>query len=137
MNMTRSLSYEERSLWSLPIHVEGNSALNGQSVNFTRHVDVSFSPLDCPKTFCMIVFNKYHAIRHINCNVLFQIKVTDVNEPPTDIGIIGSWEVEENSPAGTMIGTLTTVDSDVGQQYTYSLLAVAQRFLLLFKFICM
>ena len=77
----------------------------------------------------------YDDTRHLNCNVLFQIKVTDINEPPTDIDIIGSWDVEENSPAGTMIGTLTTVDSDVGQQYTYSLLAVAQRFLLLFKYI--
>lgn len=52
--------------------------------------------------------------------------VKDTNEAPTDIDIVGSWEVDENLPPGSMIGTLVTFDEDVGQKYSYFLLAVAK-----------
>jgi VCBS repeat-containing protein len=52
----------------------------------------------------------------------FVITVTDVNEAPTGI-LIDSSTVDENQPAGTAVGTLTTLDPDAGDTHTYSIVA--------------
>ncbi|MBI5568946.1 MAG: VCBS repeat-containing protein [Desulfomonile tiedjei] len=52
----------------------------------------------------------------------FTITVTDVNEVPTDISLIGST-VAENLPADTVVGTLGATDQDTGQTFTYSLVS--------------
>lgn len=52
----------------------------------------------------------------------FTIHVTDVNEAPTDITLSAS-EVPENKPAGTVVGTLGTVDQDAGDTFTYTLVS--------------
>ena len=54
-----------------------------------------------------------------------QVEVVDVNEPPTEIRVYGGGEVEENSPEGTLVARLTTVDPEPYQTYNYSVLAVA------------
>ncbi|MDQ3822234.1 MAG: cadherin domain-containing protein [Actinomycetota bacterium] len=51
------------------------------------------------------------------------ITVTNVNEPPTDVNLSNS-SVAENQPAGTSVGTLSTVD-DPGSTHTYTLVAGA------------
>ena len=52
----------------------------------------------------------------------FTITVTDVNEnkSPTKI-FISKDEIAENQPANTVIGTLTTIDPDMDDKHTYSL----------------
>jgi hypothetical protein len=50
--------------------------------------------------------------------------VKDVNEPPLNVLINGKRTVVENSKPGTVIGNLTTEDSDDGQRYNYTLLGV-------------
>nr|WP_245454889.1 cadherin domain-containing protein [Mesorhizobium sp. M3A.F.Ca.ET.080.04.2.1] len=58
-------------------------------------------------------------------NKVFTIAVTDVNDtqnqPPTDISLSAS-SVDENSPAGTVVGTLSATDPDSGENFTFALL---------------
>jgi regulation of enolase protein 1 (concanavalin A-like superfamily) len=51
----------------------------------------------------------------------FTITVTDVQDPPTDI-LLSNTSIAENQ-AGATIGTLSTVDPDTGDTFTYSLLS--------------
>ncbi|MCT0216791.1 cadherin repeat domain-containing protein [Synechococcus sp. CS-1330] len=48
--------------------------------------------------------------------------VIDLNEAPTDL-IFTSSGVQENSPAATVIGTLSATDPDAGSTFTYALVA--------------
>ena len=48
-----------------------------------------------------------------------------VNRPPTDIAL-SPGSVDENSANGTVVGTLSTTDSDSGETFTYALLDDAE-----------
>ncbi|MCP9788457.1 leucine-rich repeat protein [Cyanobium sp. Maggiore-St4-Cus] len=48
--------------------------------------------------------------------------VIDINESPTDL-VFTSSGVQENSPATTVIGTLSATDPDAGSSFTYILVA--------------
>ncbi len=48
------------------------------------------------------------------------VNVRNVGEPPTDIGLSAN-SVNENVPANTAIGTLSTVDGDTNETFTYTL----------------
>jgi hypothetical protein len=50
----------------------------------------------------------------------FTVTVTNVNETPTDLALSNS-SVDENQPAVTVVGSLSTTDPDVGDTHTYSL----------------
>ena len=50
----------------------------------------------------------------------FTITVTDVNETPTSIDLSND-QVAENEPVDTLVGTLTSVDPDIGNTFTYTL----------------
>ncbi|MDW7694045.1 cadherin domain-containing protein [Flammeovirgaceae bacterium SG7u.111] len=50
----------------------------------------------------------------------FVIVVTDTNDMPSDI-TLSAQIVEENLDSGTVVGLLTTVDSDGGDSFSYSL----------------
>jgi hypothetical protein len=52
--------------------------------------------------------------------LVLQGTITPVNSPPTDISL-DTTGVPENQPAGTAVGTLSTVDPDAGNTFTYSL----------------
>ena len=54
--------------------------------------------------------------------VNFTLTVTPVNDPPTAL-MISSNEVAENLATGTVVGAFTTTDIDVGDSFTYSLVA--------------
>ena len=54
--------------------------------------------------------------------VAVSIDVTNVNETPTNITLSAS-SVAENLPVNTLVGTLTTTDPDIGDTFTYSLVA--------------
>ncbi len=54
----------------------------------------------------------------------FVINIGDANEAPTDIALDNS-SVDENQPAGTVVGTLTTTDLDSAGPFTYTLVAGA------------
>ena len=51
----------------------------------------------------------------------FTIYVDNVNEAPYGFNFYGS--IPENSPTGTTVGTITTLDSDVGDTFTYTLVS--------------
>ncbi|NET69658.1 MAG: hypothetical protein F6K62_00945 [Sphaerospermopsis sp. SIO1G2] len=51
----------------------------------------------------------------------FTIAVNNVNENPTDISLTNN-NVDENSSVGTVIGTLSTTDTDLGDTHQYQLL---------------
>jgi len=50
------------------------------------------------------------------------ITVENANDAPTDIALTPA-SVNENEPAGTEVGTLSTTDQDVGDTFTYALVA--------------
>jgi VCBS repeat-containing protein len=50
------------------------------------------------------------------------ITVENANDPPTDLALSKS-EINENAPAGTEVGAFSTTDEDVGDTFTYSLVA--------------
>ncbi len=52
----------------------------------------------------------------------FTVKVSNVNEAPTDISLSAST-VNDNSVAGTTVGTLSATDVDAGSTFTYSLVS--------------
>jgi len=49
------------------------------------------------------------------------ITVGNVNEAPTAVGLSGT-KVVEDSPAGTVVGTLSATDPDSGETFTYEIL---------------
>ena len=53
---------------------------------------------------------------------VFVINVTNENDPPTGLTLSNST-LPENEPAGTLVGDLSTVDTDVGDAFTYSLVS--------------
>jgi RHS repeat-associated protein len=52
----------------------------------------------------------------------FTINVNNVNEAPTDISL-SSTNVTEKQSVGTVVGTLSTTDPDVGNTFTYTLVS--------------
>jgi ELWxxDGT repeat protein len=54
----------------------------------------------------------------------FTITVTNVNESPTDLAL-SSTTLAENSGANATVGLLSTVDPDLGDSFTYTLIAGA------------
>ncbi|MES1245462.1 MAG: cadherin domain-containing protein [Acidobacteriota bacterium] len=55
---------------------------------------------------------------------VFTITATNANEAPTDIALSPS-SVAEGQPSGTAVGTFSTTDQDVGDTFTYTLVAGA------------
>ena len=52
----------------------------------------------------------------------FAITITNVNEAPTSI-VLTRTTIAENVPIGTTVGTLSTLDPDAGDSFTYALVA--------------
>lgn len=52
-------------------------------------------------------------------NQSFNIRVSDVNEPPESL-YISSTTVAENVPSNTLIGLFTTIDPDIDSSFTYT-----------------
>jgi PKD repeat protein len=53
---------------------------------------------------------------------VFTITVSNVNDAPTDISLSDN-SVVENEPVGTVVGVLSTVDEDISDSHTYSLVS--------------
>lgn len=53
-------------------------------------------------------------------NRTFTLTVLDENEPPTTLDLAGAHRLDENAPAGTVVGTLSTADPDAGDSHTFS-----------------
>ena len=51
---------------------------------------------------------------------VFQIQVSDVNDPPDSIRI-NDYRIETDQPGGTLIGALLTYDQDANDSHTYSI----------------
>lgn len=52
----------------------------------------------------------------------FLVTVTPVNDAPHDV-LLSNTNVSDNSPASTLVGTLTAIDPDPLQTFTYSLVS--------------
>lgn len=52
------------------------------------------------------------------------VNVANVNEAPTDIGLSGT-SVAENLPVGTVVGNLSSIDTDANDSFTYALVSGA------------
>ncbi|WP_420317500.1 DUF5018 domain-containing protein [Ekhidna sp.] len=52
----------------------------------------------------------------------FVISINDVNESPTDMALDNNT-IDESNPVGTVVGSLSTTDEDLGQIHTYSFVA--------------
>ena len=50
--------------------------------------------------------------------------MNDTNDPPTQIELVGSGSVPENSGGGTLVGYVQIVDEDVADKHTTSIVAV-------------
>ena len=50
----------------------------------------------------------------------FRLTVNNTNETPTDITLVGG-SVAENASSGTVVATLSTVDADAGDSFSYAL----------------
>ncbi len=57
-------------------------------------------------------------------NEEFTITISNVNDAPTNISISNSL-IQENKPAGSLVGVLTTTDQDPGSLFSYFLVAGA------------
>ncbi len=57
-----------------------------------------------------------------NFEKVFTIVITDANDAPTAIGL-SNFNIEENKPIGTLVGTLSTTDADAFDNFTYKLIA--------------
>ena len=64
-----------------------------------------------------------------NNSQTFMINIMNVNEAPTEI-MLSNNAIDENSPIGTNIGTLTTTDPDAGDTHTYTLTTPNDTFLI-------
>ena len=53
-----------------------------------------------------------------------QFRVDDVNERPRGLSVGGDSTVVENSPPGSVVAGLVTLDEDRGQTYNYTLLCI-------------
>ncbi|MEM8894826.1 MAG: cadherin domain-containing protein [Bacteroidota bacterium] len=51
----------------------------------------------------------------------FELQVTNANEPPTEL-TVDALQFNENIPIGTAVATLSTVDEDAGETFSYSLI---------------
>lgn len=52
----------------------------------------------------------------------FTITITNVNEPPTDI-TLSNQTIMEKQPIGTLVGSFSSIDPDVGDTFTYTLVS--------------
>jgi subtilisin-like proprotein convertase family protein len=57
-----------------------------------------------------------------NCGAATEVFSQHTDDPPTDIGLSPS-SVAENQPANTTVGTLSSTDPNVGDTFTYTLVA--------------
>jgi len=62
-------------------------------------------------SFSITVRSTDNGLRPLSITSVLTVTVTDANDPPTDI-VISNFIIEENKPAGTPIGVLSTVDED-------------------------
>jgi hypothetical protein len=51
------------------------------------------------------------------------VELTSRNEAPTDLALDGTLTINENAPAGTLVGNLSTIDPDVSDSHSYTLVS--------------
>jgi len=76
-------------------------------------------PHDTPGTYAITCSSADAGTNYTITYVAGTLTVTGPNQPPTDI-TLSNDSVEENQPVGTLVGTFTTTDPDVGDTFTYS-----------------
>jgi LPXTG-site transpeptidase (sortase) family protein len=62
---------------------------------------------------------------HLSMHKVISVTLNDLNDPPTAISLTNS-SVNEDQPAGAMVGALATTDADSGETFSYSLVSTAE-----------
>lgn len=95
----------------------GRFVINGNRVEVAPGADLDF---ETDPTLDISVRATDSANHTVDGN--FTIALNNVNDPPTAIDIDpASPSVDENSPAGTLVGTLSATDEDAGETFTFTL----------------
>jgi hypothetical protein len=111
---------EQRRVQNVTFRIEeGDSvpfAINGTDVVSTISFDFEKKSM---YVFNLTAIDDGIPPRHTTKKI--EIHIIDVNDQPTFVGLNSSG-VEENSPTGTVIGTLYSLDEDRFQSYIYSVI---------------
>jgi len=100
--------------------VTGEGATNNNLFNLTSGNLVAKSGFDFEATPNLFVRVRATDSTQRFPEDFFVIVVDNVNETPTNI-VVPNKSLAENRPAGTLVSILSTIDSDVDETYTYSL----------------
>ncbi|KAI8744489.1 protocadherin Fat 4, partial [Biomphalaria glabrata] len=103
----------------------GNFTVERISLRLTTSLDYETSPV---LTIIVTALGSDSNNNKVKLSETFKIQVLDVNEPPKQINIYGGGQVLENSAPGTVVGDLNTVDPELYQTFTYTLISVAVGF---------
>lgn len=104
--------------------VTGEGSLNNSLFTLTNGNLVANGPFDYEATPNLFVRIRATDSTQRSVEDFFVIVVDNVNEAPTNI-LIPNRSLAENRTAGTLVSVLSTVDSDLGETYTYSLVPTA------------
>jgi hypothetical protein len=88
--------------------IVGNKLVAASALNFEERPSHSYSVRVRSTDIGGLTFEK-----------VFTVNVTDVNEAPTDL-TLSPASINENLPAGSLVGTLIPIDQDLNDTYTYT-----------------
>ena len=94
---------------------DGNITLSGSGASRAINIMPASNQNGGPATIILTVDDG-----NTSTQITFAVTVTAVNDVPDDITLSGSV-VDENSASGTLIGTVSGTDPDVGDSLTFSL----------------
>jgi hypothetical protein len=94
-----------------------NSVDVTSSVTYTSETEITYT---APDTLPSGTING--SVTNVTGAGTFNFEILRTNTAPTDISLSPS-SVNENQPIGTTVGTLSSTDSDIGDTFTYTLVA--------------
>ena len=94
-----------------------NSVDVTSSVTYTSETEITYT---APNTLPSGTING--SVTNVTGAGTFNFEILRTNTAPTDISLSPS-SVNENQPIGTTVGTLSSTDSDIGDTFTYTLVA--------------
>ena len=107
---------------TLTFQFEGNTdelpfSINANSGEITLTDQLNFEESGSYETVVKIIDSGVPAITK---TIQLQVKVTDINEAPTDLKL-SSLVINENSPLGTKVGEFSTEDEDFDEEFSYEI----------------
>jgi len=104
--------------------ITGEGSANNNLFTLTNGNLVAKGPFDFEVTPNLFVRIRATDSTQRSVEDFLVIVVDNIDEAPTNI-LIPNKTLAENRPTGTLVSVLSTIDSDVGETYTYSLVPTA------------